>query len=74
MRSSLVLGRMLDILKLRSGKRRFGPLTQDKLLKVSLIVDLVNELIDAGRGVSGAALERLGCYNLAVVNHEFLVE
>lgn len=74
MRSSLVLGRMLDVLKLRSGKRRFGSLAQDELLKVSLIVNLVNELVDAGWGVSSAALERLGCDDLAIVDHEFLVE
>jgi hypothetical protein len=47
---------------------------ENVIVEVSVIVDFVDELIDAGRRLSSAALERLGADNLAVVHSQFLGE
>jgi hypothetical protein len=45
---------------------------ENVVVKVSVIVDLVDELIDAGRGLSAATLEGLGADNLAIADSQFL--
>jgi hypothetical protein len=47
---------------------------QDEVVKVFLVVDLVDELVDTGRRLHTAALERLWADDLAVVDDELLVE
>jgi hypothetical protein len=47
---------------------------QDEVVKVPFVVDLVDELVEAGRRLHTAALERLWADDLAVVDDELLVE
>jgi hypothetical protein len=47
---------------------------QYEVVKVFLVVDLVDELVDTGRRLHTAALERLRADDLAVVDDEFFVE
>jgi predicted NAD/FAD-dependent oxidoreductase len=68
------LCRMLDVLELRLRQGCFGSKAQYVLVKVPLVVDLVDELVDAGRRLRVAALWRLRTDNLAVVDDELLVE
>ena len=49
-------------------------MAQNEIVKVPLVVDLVDELIDAGRWLRGGALERLRTDDLAVVDDKLLVE
>ena len=74
MRPCWGLCRVLDVLQFRLGQGRLGGMAQDVLVKVALVVDLVDELIDAGCELRRGALERLRADNLAVVDYELLVE
>lgn len=65
---------MLDIVHFRLGQWRPCGVFQDVVVEIPLVVDLVDELVDAGRGLCTAALERLWGDDLAVVDHELLVE
>jgi hypothetical protein len=65
---------MLDILQLRSRHRPLGCILQDVVVKVAVVVDLMNEAVHAGWGLSCAAFERLGTDDLAVVDDELLVK
>jgi len=49
-------------------------MAQNIFVKVALIVDLVDELVDAGRGLSSRALGWLWTDDLAIVDDKFLVE
>jgi hypothetical protein len=49
-------------------------MAQYVFVEVPLVVNLVDELIDAGRRLRGGALERLRTDDLAVVYDELLVE
>lgn len=49
-------------------------MAQNVFVKVALIVDLVDELIDAGWGLSSGALGWLWTDDLAIVDNKFLVE
>jgi len=49
-------------------------MAQDVLVKVAIIVDLVDQLVDARCELGSGALEWLRADNLAVVDYEFLVE
>ena len=59
---------MLDVLQLGLGQGRLGRVPQNVVVEIPLVVDLVDELVHARRGLSIAALERLGADNLAVVD------
>jgi hypothetical protein len=49
-------------------------MAQNILVEVSLVIDLVDELVDTGRSLGSGALERLWADNLAIVDDEFLIE
>jgi hypothetical protein len=65
---------MLDIVHFRLDQRCPCSILQNVVVEIPLVVDLVDELVDAGRGLGTAALERLWGNDLAVVDHELLVE
>jgi hypothetical protein len=65
---------VLHIVQLRLGQWCLRGVLQDVVVKVLLVVDLVDELVDAGRCRHTAALERLRADDLAVVDDELLVE
>jgi hypothetical protein len=65
---------MLDILQLRSRHRPLGCILQDVVVKVAVVIDLMNEAVHAGRGLSCATFERLGADDLAIVDNELLVK
>jgi len=68
------LRRVLQVLQLRLDEGCLCGVLQDVLIKVPFVVDLVDELVDAGRRLDAAALERLWADDLAVVDDELLVE
>lgn len=68
------LRRMFDIVELRLAQGCFCGVLEDVVVEVLLVVDLVDELVDAGWRLDTAALERLWADDLAVVDNEFLVE
>jgi hypothetical protein len=49
-------------------------MAQDVLVEVSLAVDLIDHLVDAGWALSSGAFERLWADNLTVVDDELFVE
>jgi hypothetical protein len=65
---------VFDVVQLRLGQRCLGSVSQDVVVKILLVVDLVDEVVDAGRRLDAAALERLWADDLAVVDDELLVE
>lgn len=65
---------MLDILQLRLDCRDLGSVLQDEVIKVFVVVDLVNEVIDAWWGLRSTAFKWLWTDNLAVVDNQLLVE
>jgi hypothetical protein len=65
---------VLHIVKLGLGQWGLRGMLQDIVVKVPLVVDLVDELVNAGRRLNAAALERLWADDLAVVDDELLVE
>ena len=65
---------MLDILRLRSCHGTLGGIFEYVVVKIAVVINLVNKLVHARRGVSCAALERLRTDDLAVVDNELLVE
>ena len=65
---------MLDILQLRLDCRDLGSVLQDEVIKVFVVVDLVNEVIDAWWELRSTAFKWLWTENLAVVDNQLLVE
>ena len=74
MRLSRRLCGMLYILQLGLDQGCLRGVFQYVFVKVPLVVDLVDELVDAGQWLHTAALQRLGAHDLAVVHYELLVE
>lgn len=65
---------MLDILQFCFGHGRLGCVPEDVIVEISLVVNLVEELIHAWRRLSTAAPERLRADNLAIVDDQLLTE
>ena len=68
------LSRMLDVLELRFDCRDFGGILQDVVIKVLVVVDLVDEVVETWRRLCSAALEWLWANDLAIIDHQLLVE
>ena len=47
---------------------------KDVVIKVFLVINLVNDLVDAGRWLSCATLEALWTDNLTIVYNQLLIE
>jgi hypothetical protein len=65
---------VFDVVQLRLGQRRLCSVSQNKVVEISLVVDLVDEVVDAGGRLDATALERLWADDLAIVDDELLVE
>lgn len=68
------LRRVLDVVQLRLAQGCLCGVLEDVVVEVLLVVDLVDELVDAGGRLDTAALERLWADDLAIVDDELLVE
>jgi hypothetical protein len=65
---------VFDIVQLSLGQRCLCGVFQDEVVKVPLVVDLVDHVVDAGWRLDAAAPERLWADDLAVVDDKLLVE
>ena len=65
---------MLDVMQLWPGRRDFRGMIQDEVVKVFIVVDLVDEMIDTRWRLRSATLERLWAYHLAIVYNQLLIE
>ena len=65
---------MLDVLQVGAHRRHLGGMHQDVVVKILLVVDLVNQLIDAGGRCGSAAFGWLRANDLTVANNKLLVE
>lgn len=65
---------MLDIMQLWPDRGDFGGILQDVVVKVFVVVDLVDELVDTWWKLCRATLERLWANYLAIVDDQLLVE
>jgi hypothetical protein len=65
---------VFDVVQLRLGQRRLCSVSQNEVVEISLVVDLVDEVVDAGGRLDATALERLWADDLAIVDDELLVE
>lgn len=60
---------MFDVVQLWPGRRDFGSMVQDEVVKVFVVVDLVDEMIDTWCRLHSATLEWLWTNHLAIVDH-----
>jgi hypothetical protein len=65
---------VFDVVQLRLGQWRLCSVSQNEVVEISLVVDLVDEVVDAGGRLDATALERLWADDLAIVDDELLVE